>query len=56
VRLPWAQGGTRYKEMKPELMIQPEDIAQAVLMPFRLSANAVPSNIVLNRLHTPYES
>ena len=41
--------------MKPELMITPEDVATAVLLPFRLSPNAVSAEVVLNRLHTPYE-
>lgn len=48
------QGGTRYSEMRPELMIQPEDVAQAVVLPFHLSSSADPVEIILNRLQTPY--
>lgn len=36
-------------------MIQLADIAEAALLPFRLSLAAVPAEIVLNRLQTPYE-
>jgi len=42
--------------MKPELMIQPEDVAEAVLLALRLGPQAVPSEVVLNRLQTPYEA
>ena len=53
--MPNTQEGSRYSHMRPELMIQPEDVAQAVLLPFRLSPSAAPTELVLNRLHTPYE-
>jgi hypothetical protein len=33
-------------------MILPEDIAEAALLPFRLSANACPSEIVVQNLKT----
>lgn len=48
-------GGSRYAEVKPELMIQPEDVAEAALLAFRLGPKACPSEIVVNRLQTPYE-
>lgn len=41
--------------MKPELMITPEDVAQAALLPFRLSPNADPVEVVLNKMQSPYE-
>lgn len=37
-------------------MIQAEDVAEAALLPFRLSLAAVPAEIVLNRMQTPYEA
>lgn len=49
------QEGTRYRSMDPGLMIQPEDMVQAALLAFRLSPAADPVELVLNRLHTPYQ-
>lgn len=49
------QEGTRYRSMDPGLMIQPEDMAQAALLAFRLSPAADPVEMVLNRLQTPYQ-
>lgn len=37
-------------------MIQPEDVAQAALLPLRLGPNAAPAELVLNRLQTPYQA
>lgn len=51
-----AQEGTRYSKMEPGLMIQPDDVAQAALLAFRLSPAADPVELVLNRLQTPYET
>lgn len=52
---PRVQEGTRYSRVEPGLMIQPEDVAQAALLAFRLSPAAAPVELVLNRLQTPYE-
>jgi len=41
--------------MDPGLMIQPEDVAQAALLAFRLGPSADPVELVLNRLQTPYQ-
>ena len=49
------QEGTRYSRMDPGLMIQPEDVAQAALLAFRLGPTADPVELVLNRLQTPYQ-
>lgn len=49
-----AQGGNRYEAVKPELMIQPADIAEAALLAFRLGPQATPAEIVVNKLRTPY--
>ncbi|KAL4440233.1 hypothetical protein ABPG75_003234 [Micractinium tetrahymenae] len=50
------QEGSRYEKVKPELMIQTEDVVQAVLLPLRLSLQATPAELILNRLQTPYEA
>ena len=54
--LPLLQEGSRYSEMKPELMIQPADVAEAALLPLALSPAADPVEVVLNRLQTPYKA
>lgn len=50
------QEGSRYERVKSELMIQLEDVAQSVLLLLRLSMQATPAELVLNRLQTPYQA
>lgn len=44
--------GCRSDTLDAEAMIHPEDIAEAALLPFRLSANAVPTQIVVRNART----
>ncbi|GAB4814231.1 hypothetical protein N2152v2_001277 [Parachlorella kessleri] len=44
------QQGTRCDKVIPENMIQPEDVAEAALLPLRMTA--VPAEITLNKMHS----
>lgn len=41
------------EELNPDNMIQPEDVCQLVLLPFKVSANAVPQEVVLDAMKNP---
>ena len=43
------------EDLNPDNMIHPEDICELVLLPFKVSANAVPQEIVLDAMKNPSE-
>ncbi len=53
---PTAQEGSRYEKVMPKLMIQLGDLVEAALLPLRMSPQATPAEIILNRQRTPYEA
>ncbi|KAL4427321.1 hypothetical protein ABPG77_003230 [Micractinium sp. CCAP 211/92] len=50
------QEGSRYEKVMPKLMIQLGDLVEAALLPLRMSPQATPAEIILNRQRTPYEA
>lgn len=41
------------EDLNPDNMIKPEDVCELVLLPFKVSANAVPQEIVLDAMKNP---
>lgn len=41
------------EDLNPDNMIKPEDVCELVLLPFRVSPNAVPQEIVLDAMKNP---
>ena len=41
------------EDLNPDNMIKPEDVCELVLLPFKISPNAVPQEIVLDAMTNP---
>ena len=41
------------EDLNPDNMIKPEDVSELVLLPFKVSANAVPQEVVLDVMKNP---
>ena len=41
------------EDLNPDNMIKPEDVCELVLLPFKVSANAVPQEVVLDVMKNP---
>ncbi|KAL3155118.1 hypothetical protein ABBQ38_011176 [Trebouxia sp. C0009 RCD-2024] len=50
---PLARKRMEKEDLNPDNMIKPEDVCELVLLPFKVSANAVPQEIVLDAMKNP---